>query len=40
MKPIIEFNMVDPRFIEETDVLGTLDTRPNLAELTPSEFES
>lgn len=40
VKPIIEFNMVDPRFIEETDVLGSLDTRPNLAELTPSEFES
>lgn len=38
--PIIEFNMVDPRFIPETDVLGTLDTRPNLAELSPSEFES
>jgi restriction system protein len=40
VKPIIEFNMVDPRFVPETNVLGTLDTRPNLAELTPSEFES
>jgi restriction system protein len=40
VKPIIEFNMVDPRFIKETDVLSTLDTRPNLAELSPSEFES
>jgi restriction system protein len=40
VQPIIEFNMVDPRFIAETDVLGALDTRPNLAELTPSEFES
>jgi restriction system protein len=40
VKPIIEFNMADPRFIRETDVLGTLDTRPNLAELTPGEFES
>jgi restriction system protein len=40
VKPIIEFNMVDPRFIPETDVLGTLDTRSNLAELSPSEFES
>ena len=40
VKPIIEFNMVDPRFIQETDVLGTLDTRANLADLTPSDFES
>jgi len=40
VKPIIEFNMVDPRFIRETDVLGTLDTRSNLADLTPGEFES
>src|SRR3989442_13781316 len=32
--------MCDPRFIEETDVLSGLDQRPNLMELTPSEFES
>ena len=32
--------MVDPRFIEESDVLSTLDQRPNLMELSPSEFES
>jgi restriction system protein len=32
--------MVDPRFIEEIDVLSGLDQRPNLMELTPSEFES
>jgi restriction system protein len=32
--------MVDPRFIEEVDVLSGLDQRPNLMELTPSEFES
>jgi restriction system protein len=40
VRPVVEFNMVDPRFIQETDVLSTLDTRPNLMELTPSEFES
>ncbi len=40
VKPIIEFNMVDPRFIQETDVLSDLDNRPNLMELTPSEFEN
>jgi restriction system protein len=32
--------MVDARFIEEDDVLSGLDQRPNLMELTPSEFES
>jgi restriction system protein len=40
VRPILEFNMVDPRFISESDVLSTLDTRPNLMDLTPSEFES
>jgi len=40
VRPVLEFNMVDPRFIEETDVISTLDTRSNLMELTPSEFES
>jgi restriction system protein len=32
--------MVDPRFVEEADVLSGLDQRPNLMELTPGEFES
>ena len=40
VKPIIEFNMTDPRFIQESDVLSELDTRPNLMELTPGEFEN
>lgn len=40
VKPVVEFKMVDPRFIEETDVLSTLDQRPNLMELSPSEFEA
>jgi restriction system protein len=39
VRPILEFDMVDPRFIEESDVLGALDERPNLMELTPGEFE-
>jgi restriction system protein len=39
VKPIVDFDMVDPRFIDKTDLLATLDSRPNLAELTPSEFE-
>jgi hypothetical protein len=40
VRPIIEFSMVDPRFIAETDALVGLDSRPNLMELTPTEFES
>src|SRR4051812_11735741 len=32
--------MVDSRFVEEDQVLATLDPRPNLMELTPGEFES
>jgi restriction system protein len=30
----------DPRFVQETDILSSLDQRPNLMELSPSEFES
>jgi len=40
VRPILEFNMTDPRFIEETDVLSTLDQRRNLMDLSPGEFES
>ena len=40
VRPILEFDMVDPRFIQESDVLGALDERPNLMELSPNEFES
>ena len=40
VKPVLEFSMVDPRFIEETDVLSSLDQRPNLMALTPMEFEA
>lgn len=40
VRPVLEFNMVDKRFVEETDVLSDLDQRPNLLELTPTEFES
>jgi hypothetical protein len=39
-RPVLEFDMVDKRFIEETDVLSGLDKRPNLMDLTPTEFES
>jgi restriction system protein len=40
VRPVLEFDMVDSRFGEESDVLGGLDQRPNLMELTPGEFES
>jgi restriction system protein len=40
VRPVLEFNMVDPRFVENTDVLSSIDHRPNLMELTPGEFET
>ena len=39
VRPVLEFDMVDPRFVKEADVLSSLDTRPNLMELSPKEFE-
>jgi restriction system protein len=38
--PILEFDMVDRRFTEESDVLSVLDSRPNLMDLNPYEFEN
>jgi restriction system protein len=40
VRPVLEFSMVDPRFIETSDVLSGMDTRQNLMELSPGEFES
>lgn len=40
VRPIVDINMADPRFIDEQDIISTLDTRPNLMELSPGEFES
>jgi restriction system protein len=40
VRPVLEFSMVDRRFIDEVDVLSTMDQRANLMELTPSEFEA
>ncbi len=40
VKPIIEFSMVDRRFVEASDVLADLESRPNLMELSPFEFEN
>jgi restriction system protein len=40
VKPIVDINMVDPRFIQEQDILSSVDNRTNLMTLTPSDFES
>jgi restriction system protein len=40
VRPLVDFNMVDPRFISAPDVLSHLDDRPNLALLSPGEFEA
>jgi len=40
VRPVLEFSMVDPRFVEDIDVLSSIDHRPNLMELTPGEFET
>jgi restriction system protein len=40
VRPVLEFNMVDPRFVEEQDIISGLDNRTNLMDLNPREFES
>ncbi len=40
VRPVLEFDMVDPRFVAESDALGALEQRPNLMALSPSEFEA
>lgn len=40
VKPIVEFDMVDRRFVEGSDVLANLESRPNLLDLDPFEFEN
>lgn len=40
VKPVVEFDMVDKRFVEESDVLSDLENRPNLMDLNPFEFEN
>jgi restriction system protein len=39
VKPVVEFDMVDKRFVEQSDVLADLESRPNLMELDPFQFE-
>lgn len=40
VKPIVEFDMVDKRFVEQSDILSDLENRPNLMDLKPFEFEN
>src|SRR6202041_4138142 len=40
VRPVLEFDMVDPRFVAESDALSGLDQRPNLMDLSPTEFEA
>jgi restriction system protein len=40
VKPVFNISMEDERFIADTNVLGEIDHRRNLMELTPSEFEA
>lgn len=40
VKPILEFSMVEPRFVDAVDAISTMDDRPNLLDLTFTEFES
>jgi len=39
VKPIVEFNMADARFIDQTDLVSGLSSAMNLMELNPYEFE-
>jgi restriction system protein len=40
VKPIREYSMVDRRFVQEEDIASTMDSRPNLMDLDPFEFEN
>lgn len=40
VKPIVQFDMVDKRFVDEKDIISELDARPNLMDLNPFEFEN
>jgi restriction system protein len=39
IRPIVEFQMTDARFVDQADLVSTLSSAPNLMDLTPTEFE-
>lgn len=40
VKPVVEYDMVDKRFINQENILSDLDNRPNIMDLNPFEFET
>ena len=40
VKPVVDFDMVDKRFVEQSDILSDLEDCPNIMELNPFEFEN
>ncbi len=40
VRPVLDFDMADPRIIDPIDVMSGMDPRQNLMNLTPTEFES
>lgn len=40
VKPVVDFDMVDKRFVDQGNILSDLESRPNLMELKPFEFET
>lgn len=40
IKPLVDFDMIDRRFVEQSDILADLESRPNLMDLNPFEFEN
>lgn len=39
VKPIVEFRMTDPRFVDQSDIVSDLSAAANLMDLNPYEFE-
>lgn len=40
VRPFLTFDKNDPRFVQGEDILSGLESRPNLLDLSPTEFES
>jgi restriction system protein len=39
VEPVMPYSMADPRIVDPVDIISDLDTRPNLLELSPKQFE-
>ncbi len=40
VQPVLNFDMADPRIVDPIDVMSGLDPRPNLMDISPTDFES